>query len=693
MSEERNYDEILRGKHSVGPNNEKNNIEKNDEKNTNNKQIESVQNECFSKEFYFKFLEDNYIQLLFKDQFGEPFVYLKINEKDENHYEIMPLSGNRFENYLIKIFYESEHKIIPSKEIRNNIVDYLRAKVEFRNTVRPLELRIAKLNDDDYTFYYDLIDGKGQIIKITSDGWSIMKNPPILFRRYKHQAEQTLPLSISFNENSNNERDLDIDILDRFIGLLNIHDLDTILLLKCYIISLFIPDISKAVLILQGEHGSGKSSFHQLIKMLVDPSAITTMTFPKEINELIQILSHNQIVYFDNISILQDWISDQLCRAVTGSSFSRRRLYTDDEDIIYRFKRAIGINGINLVATKPDLLDRSIIISLERIQKERNRSQIEILKEFETFKPQLLGYIFDILVKVLQIKKAGGIKLNGRNRMADWEEYCEIISRCLGYTENEFLRVYQKNIHIQIDEAIEASPLSTVIIKFIEHNNNISNQETLDFTATELLEKLEEFAISEMRLTNIKTIKSWPKSPNVLSNRLNSIKTLLREKGIEIERYKDSNKTRDRKIRIYRILSSMPSISSDECNFIQNQSQFAENQSELWSTREKSEELSDLPSVKNNNDYAQKNISRTTDGMDDDNLRNKVKEYLVGGNSLKCHIKNCTCFDKEYFAIDDYLNHALKHKLPLYPSLSIIELHKDYGMIPRGNPWETYSIT
>ena len=38
--------------------------------------------------------------------------------------------------------------------------------------------------------------------------------------------------------------------------------------------------------------------------------------------------------------------------------------------------------------------------------------------------------------------------------MADFEEYAEIISRCMGYQEGEFLRVYQDNIGVQIDEAI-----------------------------------------------------------------------------------------------------------------------------------------------------------------------------------------------------------------------------------------------
>jgi hypothetical protein len=99
-----------------------------------------------------------------------------------------------------------------------------------------------------------------------------------------------------------------------------------------------------------------------------------------------------------------DWISDQLCRAVTGSGFSKRELYTDDDDIIYNFKRCIGFNGINLGATKADLLDRGIIIELERIPREKQRKLEEIWAEFDGIKAELLGCIFDILVKVLQVK-------------------------------------------------------------------------------------------------------------------------------------------------------------------------------------------------------------------------------------------------------------------------------------------------
>ena len=61
-----------------------------------------------SMEQSFKFIE-NHIQLLFKDQFGQLFAYVKIND---NHYDLISLTSHKFDRYIYKIFYESEDKII-----------------------------------------------------------------------------------------------------------------------------------------------------------------------------------------------------------------------------------------------------------------------------------------------------------------------------------------------------------------------------------------------------------------------------------------------------------------------------------------------------------------------------------------------------------------------------------------------------
>ena len=54
---------------------------------------------------------------------------------------------------------------------------------------------------------------------------------------------------------------------------------------------------------LHGEQGSAKSTLQELIKMLVDPSIVNTLTFPRDINELIQQLSHNYIAYYDTNAV------------------------------------------------------------------------------------------------------------------------------------------------------------------------------------------------------------------------------------------------------------------------------------------------------------------------------------------------------------------------------------------------------
>lgn len=67
------------------------------------------------------------------------------------------------------------------------------------------------------------------------------------------------------------------------------------------------------------------------------------------------------------------WLSDEICKAVTGIGHTKRKLYSDDEDIIYEHKRCISLNGINVALTEPDALDRSIFIELEEIDDDKRR--------------------------------------------------------------------------------------------------------------------------------------------------------------------------------------------------------------------------------------------------------------------------------------------------------------------------------
>jgi hypothetical protein len=179
-------------------------------------------------------------------------------------------------------------------------------------------------------------------------------------------------------------------------------------------------------------------------------------------------------------------------------------------------------------------------------------------------KPQLLGYIFDILVKILRVKNNKKDKENddddqidlrrGYPRMADFAEIAEIISRSMGYPDNKFLDAYYKNMGLQTEQALEASPVATAIIEFMDSRNEWIG------TVTELLYELEEIAQTlKVNTKNNSNNKQWPGAPNSLSRKINEVTTNLREIGIIIERPLDT-RTNTRLVKICKISPESPDI-------------------------------------------------------------------------------------------------------------------------------------
>ena len=114
-------------------------------------------------------------------------------------------------------------------------------------------------------------------------------------------------------------------------------------------------------------------------------------------------LSNHHLVAYDNLRTLSKEISDLLCVAVTGGSFTKRKLYSDEEETVLSFKRTILMNGIGLVANQPDLLDRSIIIELQRIPETEYQPEEIIYDNFENDKSKILGCIFQLVQSAKKI--------------------------------------------------------------------------------------------------------------------------------------------------------------------------------------------------------------------------------------------------------------------------------------------------
>jgi hypothetical protein len=289
------------------------------------------------------------------------------------------------------------------------------------------------------------------------------------------------------------------------------------LLVLVYIISCFIPDIPHPIFHPHGSQGAGKTTLCKIMKKICDPSSIETLITPKEITQLTQVISHHHVCLFDNMSDLPGWMSDLLAQACTGGGFSKRQLYTDDEDIIFQVKRCIGLNGINLLVSKPDLMDRTILLHLERIAQNKRVDEKELWKIFEEEKPEIIGGIFDALAKAMNIYP--NVNLTHLPRMADFAKWGYAIAEALGHNGSKFIKAYQQNVERQNEEVIQHNTLAQSVVTFMNDKDIWSG------TIKEAWKELREIADPE------KKDSSFPKASRTLRNQLEKIKPNLMDIG------------------------------------------------------------------------------------------------------------------------------------------------------------------
>ncbi len=449
-----------------------------------------------------RIVEGNSMEL-FTSETDEAFVQIPVDD----HLETWPVARRQLRRWLSREFRRREGKPPSHQAISDALLNVEGLCAE--GPVHELHNRMAW---HDGTLYYDLADRRWRAVQITKEGWQIVDKPPTFFRRYEHQLPQVVPVQGG--------------TVAALLDFLNLPSESDELLLQVYLVSCFVPDIPRPILVVVGPQGSAKSSFCRILRTIIDPSATATLSFPRDQAELVQQLQHNTVGYFDNVTTMPAWLSDTLCRASTGEGFTKRRLYTDDEDVIYAYKRIVGVNGITNPATRPDFLDRAIIFNLERMADTRRRTERKLDADFSRQRPAILGACFDALSHA--IKKHPTIHLPELPRMADFATWGVCIAEGLGYTQHDFLSLYRGHISDLNTLAIEGQPFIQAVIELVNSSTNGWRG-----TASQLLQEATRAAEREGIDTRS---KAWPRGARWASTRLDEGKANLQQTGIEIDR-------------------------------------------------------------------------------------------------------------------------------------------------------------
>jgi hypothetical protein len=439
-------------------------------------------------------------EALFRSTDGET-AFATIPVRD--HQETWPIRSKGFRRWLVGQFYQTADRP-PSAQALADALGTLEARAQFGGRIHEVHVRVAK---HEGAIYFDLADENWRAVAVTRTGWRVVADPPVKFRRAR--GMQALPSPIPGGN---------VDELKTFV---NVKSEDQFALIKAWLVAALRPTGPYPVLAFIGEHGSAKSTNEEICRALIDPNVAMLRAEPSSPRDVMIAASNSWMIALDNLTDLDPWLSDCLCRLATGGGFSTRELYTDGDEIIFDAERPVMLNGIDAVIRRPDLLDRAMILDLPRIPDGGRRRRDELWRAFETSRPRLLGALLTAASAALG--REPYVRLDSLPRMADFATWVVAAEPALGLRPGQFLASYDGSRAAAHDLALEASPIAAPI-------QGLADQGDWSGTATELLE-----ALSGLTPETQRRAKGWPTTAPALSAALRSIAPNLRAVGIGVE--------------------------------------------------------------------------------------------------------------------------------------------------------------
>ncbi|WP_442483062.1 bifunctional DNA primase/polymerase [Aeoliella sp. SH292] len=420
----------------------------------------------------------------------------------DQHRETWNLDSEHISSWLEWTHYSRFGTLAGTTNVKD-VIGLLKAKARMSKFTQSIFVRIGHEGE---RVFLDLCDKDWRAIAVTADGWRVVEQSPVHFKRAPGMSPLPTP-----------EHGGDIELLRNF---LNIADEDFPLIVGALLGALN-PRGPYPELILGGEQGSAKSTTARVIRSLIDPNVSPLRAAPHDCRDLMIAADNSWWLCFDNLSKISPSLSDALCRLATGGGFSTRSLYTNKGEVIFEGKRPVILTGIEPPTERPDLLDRAILVTLPVIDSQKRLPEAELWKQFEAARPAILGALLDGVSSAL--RRQSHVQLKDMPRMADFATWVTAAESGLGWIEGTFMTAYENN-RINANHGVLEEPLAHAVQLFMGSHDEWTG------TATQLLTELKAFA------DDVQHDERWPRTASQLSGALTRLAPCLRNAGLNCER-------------------------------------------------------------------------------------------------------------------------------------------------------------
>ena len=454
---------------------------------------------------------------LFSDFEGKAYARFTIN----NHKEAYAIKSQEFTDYL-QLWYWKDTQRAPSKTAFETAISSLSAAARFDGHKESIYTRVAQI---EQTIYIDLCNDNWQVVEVLFDGVKVLDDSPVAFTRNNKMKLLPTPTIDSDYDEVNAKEDIKL-----ILKHINIKEDQLPLVVGWLLMAKQNSKAAYPVLIVNGPAGSGKTTACEMLRELVDPNVANLVSQPKT-SELRVVGAENHVLGFDNLSKVSPNFSDALCKIATGDNQVIRELYTTNSSFTVSIKKPIMLNGIPELAKRPDLVSRSVKLTLHKIKQIKTSEQA--WNDFNQDRPKIFNALLYGCCIALATQE--NIKIDDMTRMSDFCKFATASHLAFGWSENQFMDAYRANVESSHVDALESSMFTSAIMKMFEREVFFEGR------PFELLEHLEDKMYVPERTARS---SKWPKTPKGVMEILDRSEDSLAAIGIHYEKYKDrTNKT------------------------------------------------------------------------------------------------------------------------------------------------------
>ncbi|MDE3724766.1 ATP-binding protein [Nocardiopsis sp. N85] len=400
--------------------------------------------------------------------------------------------------------YYDEHHSVPSQSALTDAISVLEGRAMDQDP-QDIHLRLAthRAESGAQVVVIDLGTPDGRCVVAGPDGWHITDQSPVLFRRTKLTSPMSEPGPAGQTDRG----------LAALRGLLNV-DEPSFRLIVGWMVAGLMPDLPHPILGGKGEQGTGKSTALEMLINLLDPSPAALRSLPRDIKTWATVASASWAVCLDNVSTIPMWLSDTLCKAVTGDGLVDRALYSDDDVSVLSFRRLIALTSIDTGALASDLSERMLTVEFLPIKKEQRRPHNEIAAAYARDAPAIRAALLDLLCRVLA--ELPSTHLAELPRMADFARILGALDTVMGWNT---LDTYLTASQVTTADLLDAKPFTSAVADFVDEQGEWTG------SISQLLDLL---AAPDPRP------RSWPVDATRASGQLKRDAPVLRSIGITV---------------------------------------------------------------------------------------------------------------------------------------------------------------